>query len=331
MKKKAQQRTKGTLSVATPSKVDYARLLGAVSKLLEEGRRAAARSVNLLVTATYGKLGRHLVEFEQVGRDRAVYGDALLARVSADLTTRLGRGFSPENLRLMRLFYLRYRERISQTLSGESALPARADKSPTLSGKAPLSWSHYVRLLGVGEPVKRDFYEEDARRAGWSVRQLLIDRQMNSPLYKRLALPREKGKLLDRAERAGERAPVHDEIKPAYILWAYPSPTPRRTWKPRSSTAWQISCWSCVTASLSSRARSAGRSAGSRTALTFSCAIAGSAAWSGLISRSAHVPAGLRELPPSQGSQPGPDFRPAHLREGRQVPRPDQGYRHFRE
>ena len=49
-----------------------------------------------------------------------------------------------------------------------------------------LSWSHYVRLLSLDEPKKRDFYEEETRRAGWSVRQL--DRQINSMLYERVAL-----------------------------------------------------------------------------------------------------------------------------------------------
>jgi predicted nuclease of restriction endonuclease-like (RecB) superfamily len=55
-----------------------------------------------------------------------------------------------------------------------------------VSALFPLSWSHYVRLLALDEQAKRDFYEEEARRVGWSVRQL--DRQINSMLYERVAL-----------------------------------------------------------------------------------------------------------------------------------------------
>jgi len=107
----------------------------------------------------------------------------------------------------MRLFYLHYRGRISQTVSGKLAAPVSTKKSQTASGFLsppidssktgaevlqtvsalfPLSWSHYVRLLALDEQAKRDFYEEEARRVGWSVRQL--DRQINSMLYERVAL-----------------------------------------------------------------------------------------------------------------------------------------------
>ena len=64
----------------------------------------------------------------------------------------------------------------------------------TLSGRFPLSWSHYVRLLSLDEPRKRDFYEEETRRASWSVRQL--DRQIDAMLYERVALSKKKGELL---------------------------------------------------------------------------------------------------------------------------------------
>ena len=160
---------------------EYGHLLKEVSQVLEHARRSAARTINTLLTVTYWEVGRRLVEFEQKGEKKAAYGTALLRQLSRDLTHRLGRGFSEENLRLMRLFYLQYRDRISQTLSGESPDSSLLSKSQTVSGKFPLSWSHYVRLLVLDDPHKRIFYEEEARRAGWSVRQL--DRQIGYCAY----------------------------------------------------------------------------------------------------------------------------------------------------
>ena len=179
---------------------EYGHLLKEVSQVLEHARRSAARTINTLLTVTYWEVGRRLVEFEQKGEKKAAYGTALLRQLSRDLTHRLGRGFSEENLRLMRLFYLQYRDRISQTLSG----------------KFPLSWSHYVRLLVLDDPHKRIFYEEEARRAGWSVRQL--DRQIDAMLYERLALAREKGDLLQKVEQGIDRVTPEEEIKDPYIL-----------------------------------------------------------------------------------------------------------------
>ena len=86
----------------------------------------------------------------------------------------------------------------------------------TLSGRFPLSWSHYVRLLSLDEPRKRDFYEEETRRASWSVRQL--DRQIDAMLYERVALSKKKGELLKRAEKSGNLITAEDAIKDPYVL-----------------------------------------------------------------------------------------------------------------
>jgi hypothetical protein len=70
----------------------YAAVLADVSHLLESARRAAARSVNAVMTASYWAVGRRIVEFEQEGEDRAAYGTRLIARLAVDLTRRFGRG-----------------------------------------------------------------------------------------------------------------------------------------------------------------------------------------------------------------------------------------------
>jgi len=74
-------------SMAAPR--SYEALLRGVSALLEEARRSAARSVNAIITATYWKIGRRLVEYEQRGAKRAAYGEALRPRVAALLIPRI--------------------------------------------------------------------------------------------------------------------------------------------------------------------------------------------------------------------------------------------------
>ena len=92
----------------TEMSTGYETLLSSVSELLRRGRQNAAKSVNAVLTATYCLDGRRLVEFEQRGKERAVYGSELLKRLSGDLQSRFGRGFSERNLEQMRHFYLQW-------------------------------------------------------------------------------------------------------------------------------------------------------------------------------------------------------------------------------
>ncbi|MCV2367018.1 PDDEXK nuclease domain-containing protein [Roseateles oligotrophus] len=215
---------------------DYQGIRGDIVALLEAARHAAARSVNALMTASYWEVGRRIVEFEQGGQDRAAYGQALLKRLSVDLTTRFGRGFSERNLEQMRLFYLAWPPEqisqtpsakliaptISQTASGESTFSSisaisvtasrNSDAPKALSPPFPLPWSAYVRLLSVKDPSARSFYETEALRCGWSVRQL--DRQISSQFYERIALSSNKTAMLQKAALAE----TDDAITPEQAL-----------------------------------------------------------------------------------------------------------------
>jgi len=83
----------------------YERFVAEIQDLIAYARRQSARSVNVYLTATSWELGRRIVEYEQGGKVRAGYGQALLSRLSVDLTPRFGRGYSVDNLELMRRFY----------------------------------------------------------------------------------------------------------------------------------------------------------------------------------------------------------------------------------
>lgn len=207
----------------------YARVHGDIVSLLESARRAAARSVNALMTASYWEIGRRIVEFEQHGQDRAAYGEALLPKLSADLQQRFGRGFSVDNLEQMRLFYLAYpAAHIAETLSRKLPAAEAPQKSETASRKfslehlaqaLPLSWSHYVRLVrGTRSEEERAFYEAEALRGGWSVRQL--DRQISSQFYTRALLSKNKRAMLEKgsAPQPSDAVTPDEAVKDPYVL-----------------------------------------------------------------------------------------------------------------
>jgi hypothetical protein len=87
----------------------YVDLVGGIADVLDVARRNSARAVNAIMTATYWEIGRRIVEYEQQGKARAQYGQALLKKLAADLSARFGRGFGVDNLQRFRLFYLAYR------------------------------------------------------------------------------------------------------------------------------------------------------------------------------------------------------------------------------
>jgi hypothetical protein len=100
----------------------YSGLVKALAEILDAARRSSVRAVNVVMTATYWEVGRRIVEFEQKGEKRAVYGEALIARLANDLRGRFGRGFSYANLSKFRQFYLAHTAgEILSTLSRESS------------------------------------------------------------------------------------------------------------------------------------------------------------------------------------------------------------------
>jgi hypothetical protein len=195
---------KGQLVKRNKDSKSYSAVLDEITDILQSARQASARAVNTVMTTVYWEIGRRVVEYEQKGEARAAYGEKLLERLSADLGNRFGRGFGLVNLRQMRRFYLEWpRPQIRQTVSGESQIPQHAGRAIF-----PLPWSHYVKLLALKKSEARAFYETEALRGGWSVRQL--ERQINSQFYERTALSRNKVAML----RKGTRPLPEDAVTP---------------------------------------------------------------------------------------------------------------------
>ena len=231
---------------------DFERLVELCRRAHEETRRSAARAVDRSLVVRNWLFGWYVVEYEQNGADRAEYGRRALKKLSAALGTRLGRGFSVDSLEQMRRFYRSYEHVLDDArTANKSATPLRVSGSqpiseavsrisgdqpisetasrissglamPTpatlarLAERLPLGWSHYVTLLAVDSLDARSFYEIEAARNGWSVREL--KRQLDSSLYERLALSRDKHEVRRLAAEGQVVEKPSDLIKDPVVL-----------------------------------------------------------------------------------------------------------------
>ena len=169
-----------------------------IHDLLYKARENIVSNINSTMTKTYFLIGKRIVEEEQNGNKRAEYGKNLIKILSEKLTKEFGKGFSQRNLEQMRTFYVRYS--IPQTLSAEFKL----------------SWSHYLILMRIENISTRNFYEIEAIQNNWSLREL--KRQVNSALYERLVLSKDKEKVKELAVKGQIIEKPQDIIKDPYIL-----------------------------------------------------------------------------------------------------------------
>ena len=148
----------------------FAPLLGALRQLIADSRQQVLRAVDTFQVQTYWHIGRHIVEFEQGGAQRAAYGQRLLPQLGQALAAEFGRGFDASNLRYMRLFY--------------QAFPIRD------ALRHELSWTHYRLLLRVDSAEARQWYVQEAAAQNWSTRAL--ERQISSLYFERLLISQDK-------------------------------------------------------------------------------------------------------------------------------------------
>lgn len=162
----------------------HANLLQQLRELIASARRQALRAVDAIQVRTCWEIGRHIVEFEQHGADRASYGVRLIPRLAETLTAEFGRGFDASNLRYMRLFYQAFP--ICDALRHE------------------LSWTHYRALLRVETEAARAWYMNEAADQNWSTRAL--DRQIGTLYYERLLASGDRQAV--QAEASANLAPL---------------------------------------------------------------------------------------------------------------------------
>lgn len=207
-----------------------------IREIISQARSMASRNVNTLQVISNYLIGMRIVKEDQQGQKRANYGKSTLKELSSELTKEFGKGYSRSNLEYMRKFYINYSQIIeqkSQTLSGISksiennkarqiTLSMIANKlslsqiSQALSDEFPLSWSHYLFLMGISNSDERKFYEIESANEGWSLREL--KRQFDSSLYERLALSKDRTGV-KRLSEHGQQIENHtDVIKDPLVL-----------------------------------------------------------------------------------------------------------------
>jgi predicted nuclease of restriction endonuclease-like (RecB) superfamily len=197
-----------------------------VSDLLAEARRFAKRQLDSTIVAAYFEIGRMIVEREQQGQKRAKYGAQLIKGLSEYLTEQCGKGFSIVNLKSIRKFYQVYAPSIGQSVSALSeknekndfmnVFDANLQKGQSASAQFSLSWTHYQILMRIENEAARRFYEIETIDQQWSVREL--QRQVGSSLYERLALSRDKDKIMAMAKVGHTVESPQDIFKKPYVL-----------------------------------------------------------------------------------------------------------------
>lgn len=212
--------------------IGFDKLVGLFEQTQSKLQAQAVRSVDIALVARNWLFGWYIVNFEKAGVERAeLYGKKLMIQLSKELTNRLGKGFSKRSLELFRRFYDSYSE-IAQTLSAQSLgmLDGRIQQTMSvesfnlISETMPeqfascfkLGWSHYVTLLTISSAEERRFYEIEAAQGSWSVREL--KRQIESSLFERLALSRDKKKVKELSQKGQLVCSADDIIKNPYVL-----------------------------------------------------------------------------------------------------------------
>ena len=213
-------------------KLEFSKLVGLFERTQSQLQKQAARSVDIALVVRNWLVGWYIVEYEQNGSDRAEYGSRFFEVLSKRLVEIKIKGSSPTRLKLYRSFYQKYKQ-IRPTVSGESRdLPTdnEIENQQTLSDQSQitnsltlqlascfkLGWSHYVTLLTIDNCYERHFYEIEAIQCSWSVREL--KRQIESSLYQRLALSRDKEKIKELSEKGQIIGAADDIIKNPYVL-----------------------------------------------------------------------------------------------------------------
>lgn len=144
--------------------------------LITEARQNVARQVNSALVLLYWRIGRRILK-DILQEKRAGYGEKIVSSLGRQLETEFGRGFGDKNLRRMIQFAeVFYDEQIVVALTRQ------------------LSWTHFLRLIPIDDPLKRDFYAEMCRIEGWSTRTL--EKKIGGMLYERTALSRKPGELI---------------------------------------------------------------------------------------------------------------------------------------
>jgi predicted nuclease of restriction endonuclease-like (RecB) superfamily len=160
---------------ASNKRVAPADLIDDIRHMIDEARAATATAVNTALTMLYWRVGNRINQ-EILEGNRADYGAKIVTTVSKQLEWEYGGGFAEKNLRRMIQF--------------AEVFP---DEKIVVSLMRQLSWTHFIALIPLKNPLQREFYAEICRVERWSVRTLR--KKIASMLYERTALSKKPDKL----------------------------------------------------------------------------------------------------------------------------------------
>ncbi|MEQ9946427.1 PDDEXK nuclease domain-containing protein [Pectobacterium aroidearum] len=162
--------------MAVPSPAEPSALLGDIRALIEAARKRVASAVNSELTMLYWRIGQRIRTQVLDGR-RGAYGKEVLTTLAAQLVKDYGSSFTEKNLRRMVQF--------AATFPDEQIL---------VSLIRELSWTHFIALIPLKDPLRRDYYAQMASTERWSVRTLR--ERIDSMLYERTALSKKPGEMI---------------------------------------------------------------------------------------------------------------------------------------
>jgi len=207
---------------------NFNNLISTLKTLHDSLQQSAVNAVNQSLTLRNWLFGFYIVEYEQKGKDRAEYGSDLLKNIAKNINIK---GLTAPELSRCRQFYKIYPQiigtlsQISQNLLPDSILGTLSQKSIQIKNKTivpvtklitSLSFSHFVELIKIEDDTKRTFYEIQAIKGVWSVRELR--RQINSLFYERSGLSKNPEKLIEIEQKKLAPRQPGDVIKNIYAF-----------------------------------------------------------------------------------------------------------------
>ncbi len=192
-------------------------LFNDVKSLIDNARHIVIRNVNSVMLITNFEIGRMIVEDKQAGNIRADYAKKTLEKLSTLLTKEFGKGYSTDNLELMRKFYLTYKtHKKSIQQFGANSKKISETSSRKLEFPFKLTWSHYVQLVKIENNGERSFYEIETIANNWTIKEL--QRQYNTGLYERLLINKGKKTAKQLATKGQVVESFDDVLKSSYIF-----------------------------------------------------------------------------------------------------------------
>lgn len=174
-------------------------IISELRQLILQSKSQAVQSVNSILTLMYWEIGNK-INIEIMQQRRAEYGQQIVATVSQQLRAEFGKGFEEKNVRRMMKFAKMFDRQIVASLMRQ------------------LTWTHFLVVLPIEDPLKRDFYLQMCQLEGWSVRT--FRERVNSLLYERTALAKRPDDLIRHEIANAQQGDVTPELilKDPYLL-----------------------------------------------------------------------------------------------------------------